>query len=1714
MKKSIILPLLTLLVTLVGATTGLAAIGTPTTIGTTNYADPCGSGYCLTPVTSLTLKPTVAVAVNNTVILAIVLNNDNTPTVTVTDSGGNTYTKDADLASSANYQARTLVFSAPVTVALTTSSTITLHFSGTGVNEVNVSGVKVTGLVAASRVDKTATATGTGTSPSSGNTATTTQAGELLIGAIGLDISTGSPTFTAGANYTALPAKIITGIPSGGWFGIYPEYQIVSATGAYAANGTFSGGVNDWVAAIVTYKAALTSTTTALSRTTGSSSQTYGSTLAFTATVSGSSPTGNVIFKDGSTTLATVALSSGTAVYTSYTDLKVSGSPHSIAAYYQGDSGNAASDSSASPISQTITAKALTATGTLSVPASKVYDGTTSASVSGAAALLATEAPGAGTTADGKPYNADTVSLTGTASYNYNFKDVATATTVTESGLSLTGTGNGNYTLTAPSFSATITAKPLSITAPTIASKPYDGTATAGAVTVGTISGFIGSETVTATAVAADYSSANAGSYPGDVVTYTLHNGTGGGLAANYSLANGTATGTITALAVQLSGTRAYDGTTTAAFGILSVANKVGSDTVNVASGSGTLAGANVGSEAITSFGTLALGNNSAGDYTLTGASGSVTVGKANATFTVTPYTVTYDGSAHSATASTITGVNGETGATVGTVTLNTTHTAAGAYSSDSWSFTGTANYNNIGSTPITDTINKVTPTVTVTVGSYTYSGSSQGPNTFTTSPSGDTGTPTWSYVGVSGTTYGPSATPPTLAGSYTAQVTALTSDANFNSSSSSATSFTIGKATPTVSAWPTASGITYGQALSPNSTLSGGSASVPGSFAFTTPATTPSAGPYSASVTFTPTDTASYNTVIGSVNVSVAQKTLTPTVTLNNKVYDGTTAATTIASRSLTGIVPGDDVNLGTSGTVAAFSSKNVGSYTPSVTGLSLSGTTAGNYVLSTASVSPSASITVRAITVTAATNTKTYDGTPSAAAVGSITSGSIAAGDTAPAWTETYNNPNVATGKTLTAAGTVSDGNSGNNYAVTFVNNTSGVINQATLGITANNDSKTYGQTKSYGAGSTAFSSTGLQNGETIGTVTITASGGTAVDAAVGSYNLTPSAATGGTFTPANYNITYNNGTLTVGKALLTVAADDQTRGYGQDNPELTYTITGFINGEDTNVLSGLPDIHTDATNTSTVAGSPYTIAVTNGTLVATNNNYDFAFVDGALTVTPAPLTVTADNQSKVYGDAVPALTATITGFVNGEDTNVLSGAPDLSTTATATSPVAGSPYTISVTNGTLMATNYDFAFVSGTLTVTTASVTGHITASDKTYDGTPTATIASRSLDGVIGSDDVSLTGGAASFDNKNVGTGKSVTATGLSLSGADAGNYTLASSSASTTASINARALVVSATGSDKVYDGTASASVILSDNRVSGDNFTDSYSAASFTDKNVGPAKPISVTGIAISGPDAGNYTANTAASTSANITTAPVTGHITASDKTYDGLTDATITGRSLDGVIGSDDVILTGGTANFVDKNVGTGKTVTATGLTLTGTDAGNYALASSSASTTASINLAPLTVSADNKSKTVGVSNPTLTATYVGFVNGEDTNVLTTAVSLGTTATDGSPVGTYPITASGGEAPNYIINYTDGTMTVDVMPQLSIVTSGTQVIVTCRATISTQTYQIEYKDDLRDTAWTLLGSPTLGTGGSIAFTNQITTTQRFFRIDIAPGQ
>src|SRR5439155_6735501 len=103
-----------------------------------------------------------------------------------------------------------------------------------------------------------------------------------------------------------------------------------------------------------------------------------------------------------------------------------------------------------------------------------------------------------------------------------------------------------------------------------------------------------------------------------------------------------------------------------------------------------------------------------------------------------------------------------------------------------------------------------------------------------------------------------------------------------------------------------------------------------------------------------------------------------------------------------------------------------------------------------------------------------------------------------------------------------------------------------------------------------------------------------------------------------------------------------------------------------------------------------------------------------------------------------------------------------------------------------------------------------------------------------------------GATASFANKNVGDGKTVTGIGFVLTGADAGNYSARFNP--TLANISPRDLHVSATGVNKVYDGMTAAVVSLSDDKVAGDAVTANYASASFTDKNVGTAKAVSVGG--------------------------------------------------------------------------------------------------------------------------------------------------------------------------------------------------------------------------------------------------------------------------
>lgn len=290
-----------------------------------------------------------------------------------------------------------------------------------------------------------------------------------------LGVSTNTLLTDAAAIYgNANPAPVFTGL------------ALSNACGAAII--TTSGAAGNIVLVVTNTPQTGETTTTTMARTAGASPEIYGGELDFTATVTGTAtaPTGNVIFKDGGTILATVGLTpvdstSSTAIYVEYTDLKVAGSPHSVAAYYEGDGTHNISDSSASPVSQTITAKQLTYSGITAD--STIYDGNTAAKLGGAATLQTAEPPGTGSTSDGTPYTVDSVSAGGTATGVLAAKDVGDRA-VTLSGVTLAGAGAGNYTLLQQAgLVQTVTAKALSVVGLGVTNKLADGTTTAGFTT-------------------------------------------------------------------------------------------------------------------------------------------------------------------------------------------------------------------------------------------------------------------------------------------------------------------------------------------------------------------------------------------------------------------------------------------------------------------------------------------------------------------------------------------------------------------------------------------------------------------------------------------------------------------------------------------------------------------------------------------------------------------------------------------------------------------------------------------------------------------------------------------------------------------------------------------------------------------------------------------------------------------------------------------------------------------------------------------------------------------------------------------------------------------------------------------------------------------------------------------------------------------------------
>ena len=772
-------------------------------------------------------------------------------------------------------------------------------------------------------------------------------------------------------------------------------------------------------------------------------------------------------------------------------------------------------------------------------------------------------------------------------------------------------------------------------------------------------------------------------------------------------------------------------------------------------------------------------------------------------------------------------------------------------------------------------------------------------------------------------------------------------------------------------------------------------------------------------------------------VTASITAKALTVSgITASGKTYDGTTAATvSTTGATLQGLVAGDAVTVGATGT---FADADAGTNKTVTLSSTHGGADAGNYTI-TDQASTTATITPKALTIAGlGAATKTYDGTTGATLTGGTLSG-LVGGETLnlSGLAGVFADRNAGTGKTVAVSGgALADGTGrAANYSLTVPASVAGTITPKALtasGITAADKGYdgTTAATVSTGAatlaGAIAGDDVGLgatgafadKNAGTGKTVTLR-TGLSGQDAA--NYTLGGQATAQAAITPKALTV---SGITAADKAYDgTTAATVSTTGAA---------LQGLVAGD--HVTVGATGTFADAN-----AGSNKTV-----TLASTHGGTDagnYAITDQASTtaaITPKALTLSGLMAAdKVYDGTTAAQLSggTLSGMVGGETLNLggLAGAfADKNAGTNKAVTVSGT-----VMDGTGLASNYAIATPAGlaaTITPKALTVSG-MTAGDKVYDGTTAATVstAQAQLAGLVAGDTVTV-GATGAFADANAGNGKTVALT-ATYGGADAGNYAIAGQ-ASTQAAITPKALTLAGvTAADKTYDGTTAAALTGGTlvGLVGGETLDMTGLAGTFADKNAGYAKAVTVGGGLLTDGTgrAANYTLALPGAVTASIgqKAATVTG-IAASDKVYDGTTAAAVStgGAVIQGVVAGDDVRV-GATGTFADKNAGSGKTVTLAN-TFDGADVGNYAITGQSTAV-AAITPKALTVSgisADNKTYdgTTAATVSSANATLAGLVAGDTVTFAATGAFADRNAGNGKTVDLAG-TLGGADAANY---------------------------------------------------------------------------------------
>ena len=524
--------------------------------------------------------------------------------------------------------------------------------------------------------------------------------------------------------------------------------------------------------------------------------------------------------------------------------------------------------------------------------------------------------------------------------------------------------------------------------------------------------------------------------------------------------------------------------------------------------------------------------------------------------------------------------------------------------------------------------------------------------------------------------------------------------------------------------------------------------------------------------------------------------------------------------------------------------------------------------------------------------------------------------------------------------------------------------------------------------------------------------------VTSPVGSYPITCSGAV-----DANFFIVYVPGTLTVTPVPLAITAGSATVAYGSPVPTLTPTFATLLNGDTVASLGPGFACTTTYTQGGSVSGSPYPSTCSG----AVNANYSpITYVAGSVTVTAVPLTITASSAIVPYGTAIPAITASYVGFVNGDTAANLTTAPTCSATVPAGNPVGTYP-----TNcGGAVDPNYTISYVAGTLQITAVPLTITANNAARAYGAANPAFTATYA--GLVNGDTPASLTGTLSCNTTAVASSP-VGTYPITCSGQTSTNYTI--SYVPGTLTVTAVPLTITANNASRAYGATNPAFTATYLGFVNGDT------AASLTGT-------LSCSTTAIVSSPGGTYPITCSGQTSTNYTITYVPGTLTVTPVplTLTANPASMVYGTALPAFSVTGTGFLNGDTVASLSGALVCVTTATPTSpvgtypINCSGLTSPSYTI--TWAPGTLTVTRAALTVTANNASRIWGFANPAFSGTAVGLV-GTDT-LASIGVSCTSAATPTSAVGIYPITCTGTPV-NYTVTYFPGTLAVTTAVQLT---------------------------------------------------------------------